>query len=597
MKLSSSVAALLFYYGTTTSTVNADHHLEDLPDGIVNNATFIVQAPSDMAGELLPQYSGLVGPFPLDVCSPLCKIDAHCNGTLACFQRDAYEFIPGCSDCANSTDQSVDCIGDYAVEYCWDIENEGGANWTVSTVKGKDGEPDNGPLSECEGYCRDDDDCGTGLVCDSFAAGEVPGCIGGYEGFNYCYKPANDSGRLVVITTDSNPTDGSLGQCQGDCDNDSACAPGLYCFERQYTAPVPGCPGDCNNAQSCSGKGFCTAVIETFAYDIEDPVIDVEFSDDRSSDEFIFNYKVSQRNFTVELRDYDNCNVTSSDGSLVLTTSEALDVGPYKQSIATIDVDQSVVAPSDFFRYGGTFNETGYYEFCIRIDLLSPDNSESVHFLETKTNITVDLTKGFDVISISTDRDNATETNETAELEYSVLAYQCTSSTSNEQTSTLTQGSIATICVETNSTSGVYVDTITELEFHQDDFTYVAITEGTTQGLTSLDCNNNEVCVTETQMISEFFTDLDPSDIIVNGTVVMKFGRGRRLSGLRQLQADDTTDKFDLQLHPQSMHTVDEESSTDESSTYSSAVTTTTTMAAGLIAGVIVMISSFVVLM
>jgi len=155
-----------------------DHHLESLPEGVVNNATFIIQPPNDMAGEYIGD-SGLVGPLPLNVCTPLCSIDDDCNGTMACFQRNAYEFIPGCSDCANSTDQSVDCRGAEAIDYCWDIENEGGANWTVSTVKSKDGEPDNGPLGACQGYCRDDDDCAVGLACDGFPSGEVPGCIGG----------------------------------------------------------------------------------------------------------------------------------------------------------------------------------------------------------------------------------------------------------------------------------------------------------------------------------------------------------------------------------------------------------------------------------
>ena len=31
--------------------------------------------------------------------------------------------------------------------------------------------------------------------------------------------------------------------CQGDCDSDEDCEPGLVCFERKNTEPVPGCVG------------------------------------------------------------------------------------------------------------------------------------------------------------------------------------------------------------------------------------------------------------------------------------------------------------------------------------------------------------------
>ena len=36
---------------------------------------------------------------------------------------------------------------------------------------------------------------------------------------------------------------GGCGQCEGDCDNDNQCAPGLVCFERDGATPVPGCTG------------------------------------------------------------------------------------------------------------------------------------------------------------------------------------------------------------------------------------------------------------------------------------------------------------------------------------------------------------------
>lgn len=34
-----------------------------------------------------------------------------------------------------------------------------------------------------------------------------------------------------------------LGKCQGDCDSDSQCKPGLKCFQRSGYTKVPGCEG------------------------------------------------------------------------------------------------------------------------------------------------------------------------------------------------------------------------------------------------------------------------------------------------------------------------------------------------------------------
>ena len=38
-----------------------------------------------------------------------------------------------------------------------------------------------------------------------------------------------------------------LGECQGDCDNDGDCAPGLVCFQRDDDTPIPGCTGETEN--------------------------------------------------------------------------------------------------------------------------------------------------------------------------------------------------------------------------------------------------------------------------------------------------------------------------------------------------------------
>jgi hypothetical protein len=51
--------------------------------------------------------------------------------------------------------------------------------------------------------------------------------------------------KVEVFTRSNNPS--ALGPCQGDCDKDSHCQDGLYCFQRDARGPVPGCEGGEND--------------------------------------------------------------------------------------------------------------------------------------------------------------------------------------------------------------------------------------------------------------------------------------------------------------------------------------------------------------
>jgi hypothetical protein len=101
----------------------------------------------------------------------------------------------------------------------------------------------------CEGDCDDDYDCHLGLVClqrsSSNATLVVPGCKDTPEsGTGYCAVPQDD--QLVLMGDDDLlPAEFfPLGECQGDCDDDSDCQEGLKCFQRSGFTPVPGCSGD-----------------------------------------------------------------------------------------------------------------------------------------------------------------------------------------------------------------------------------------------------------------------------------------------------------------------------------------------------------------
>jgi len=55
-----------------------------------------------------------------------------------------------------------------------------------------------------------------------------------------CQKPI---GRPFLTTISNTGNESNLGLCEGECDNDGDCAPGLRCFQRNGYAPVPGCSG------------------------------------------------------------------------------------------------------------------------------------------------------------------------------------------------------------------------------------------------------------------------------------------------------------------------------------------------------------------
>jgi len=119
------------------------------------------------------------------------------------------------------------------------------------------GNPPSRQLRECEGDCDSDNDCVGSKLCWQRDKGDAypPGCYGNSFGKgDYCYAPSGK--RLKRIA--HNPR-GKLGECEGDCDSDSDCNTGLFCWHRGSTggdqgrAIPPGCYGD----SSISDWDYC----------------------------------------------------------------------------------------------------------------------------------------------------------------------------------------------------------------------------------------------------------------------------------------------------------------------------------------------------
>ena len=121
------------------------------------------------------------------------------------------------------------------------------------SMEGNNGNPTSAfPLGKCQGDCDTDNDCADNLICYQRSSGDTvpPGCSGTTtESTDYCYDP-NDGApppsttTLGIVGDNGSPSSVfPLGRCQGDCDDDSECAAGLVCFDRNSGDSVPGCGG------------------------------------------------------------------------------------------------------------------------------------------------------------------------------------------------------------------------------------------------------------------------------------------------------------------------------------------------------------------
>ncbi|CAJ1960342.1 unnamed protein product [Cylindrotheca closterium] len=182
---------------------------------------------SDLPCVLFVSESPLLPPF--SECQGDCDSDLDCEDGLECFQRDEFESVPGCS--CGEIDPSR---SDYCVK-------KKGPPLSIS---------DQVPLGICQGDCDEDSHCGLGLICHQRSGGEpVPGCSGGeteQSNTDYCVKDTKEEPEEPQF----------LGLCEGQCQDDSSCEPGLFCYQRDEMGQVPGCTDIVENA---SADRFCVS--------------------------------------------------------------------------------------------------------------------------------------------------------------------------------------------------------------------------------------------------------------------------------------------------------------------------------------------------
>ncbi|KAL7450676.1 hypothetical protein ACHAWC_002556, partial [Mediolabrus comicus] len=115
------------------------------------------------------------------------------------------------------------------------------------------GSPPN-PLPKCHGDCDNDSHCEGSLVCFQRSGTEaVPGCTGtGASGTDYCAERPTQNTVWLKGDNGRPAANFPLGLCEGDCDSDADCQPGLICQQRSGTEAIPGCIGN-----PIPGEDYC----------------------------------------------------------------------------------------------------------------------------------------------------------------------------------------------------------------------------------------------------------------------------------------------------------------------------------------------------
>jgi hypothetical protein len=200
-----------------------------------------------------------------------------------------------------------------------------------------------------------------------------------------------------------------------------------------------------------------------------------------------------------------------------------------------LDIDQSVISTTEYFELAADgLNAT--IEFCVKGEYIFGSASpESINFHETIVTITVNLTAGFKLEDIVTDRTAATKSNKEAELGCDVTPFYCDETTFVEvpPPAAYVQGDALIFCVEVAAADQerCHIVDVLEADLDQDNLAPVVdqhtdlVTAAIGVGLSIKDCNPAiAVCRIKTQLTSKFFGELAPSALDITGVARLGFG-------------------------------------------------------------------------
>lgn len=267
----------------------------------------------------------------------------------------------------------------------------------------------------------------------------------------------------------------------------------------------------------------------------------VHFNHDSDFEEINLTYNISLRESTVQVFEED-C-ITSVPTSVVGVSTSTTIMSPTHGLLEVdLNIRQETVVGSGVWNGG---NGVGYVDMCVRVDLvLDNDNSTSVNFHEQKIFVTIGLNQGFHVTDIDLGRNGPDQTNKTTTANYDIYACQCNSTFMCDST-VLAQGSDVYICVISNA-SNVEIGGIQGLQFIQGNFSTSPIDSGVEDALTAV-VQTGRVAAIRSQLVSEFFEDANPANVVAQGVATIQFVNStRRLASvdvsrmLQEIEEEDT---------------------------------------------------------
>lgn len=249
----------------------------------------------------------------------------------------------------------------------------------------------------------------------------------------------------------------------------------------------------------------------------------LSFSEEFDMGEIMLDYNISLRDVAIQLYEVD-CNTTVP--STVVTATGAVTQTSLRHANLTVSVDvvQENVTSSPI--WSDVSLGEGLISMCIRVDMLLEDGT-SVHFHEQRLRVTIGLLQGFEVGAVDLSRVSPDEEDGDAVVDYEIVACQC--NVDFECLSpTLTQGAAAFLCVSSLDATVEIID-IQELSFTQGSYSVNSIVDGEEDQFTTVTILDKKALI-RTQMLSVFFEQYAPEDVIAQGYALLGFtdAEGRR---------------------------------------------------------------------
>lgn len=286
---------------------------------------------------------------------------------------------------------------------------------------------------------------------------------------------------------------------------------------------------------------------------------------DGDGSEIVATYNISAAratNDTIEVNflEYENCNTTTYNNEFTeqIGTAEDTDNDDFKNVPISIKLEKDDISNSTGVWYW-TNATNADLKFCTRVDLVTDTTfsgleglvspiadtlKKSLGYVKVKYFLKIDMTSDFSVdIEVEEDPEDTSDIGQTAKVEYTVDACQCTLSDKEciEGGETLSQNELLNVCVFATQ-EDIIIRNVQRYLISQGDLAVTFITPESTNSLTTVSPLNQKVVSISTVLISAFF--INPATVTASGTVTLAFGDTNR----RQLSRIDVSEGRALQV-------------------------------------------------